>query len=92
MGCFINIVFVGMFQCDLGRYKHTLELKKKLCINQCFSQFLIGPRGEIWDFDGVFISQGLLKGDILPLFVKCDKQEDELYVPEKHGLKEINKN
>ena len=52
---FINHVIFGVFQYDLGPPKHTLELRNFVLIN-VFSLHLIGPNGENWGFEGVFIS------------------------------------
>jgi len=55
LGFFINHVIFGVFQYDLGPPKHTLELRNFVLIN-VFSLHLIGPNGENWGFEGVFIS------------------------------------
>ena len=52
---FINHVIFGVFQYDLGPPKHTLELRNFVLIN-VFSLHLIGPNGENWGFEGIFIS------------------------------------
>ena len=47
--------YMKVFQYDLGPPKHTLELRNFVLIN-VFSLHLIGPNGENWGFEGVFIS------------------------------------
>ena len=52
---FYKSCFFGVFQYDLGPPKHTLELRNFVLIN-VFSLHLLGPNGENWGFEGVFIS------------------------------------
>ena len=51
----IFVIFFVVFQYDLGPPKHTLELRNFVFIN-VFSLHLLGPNGENWGFEGVFIS------------------------------------